>query len=102
MLIVVTFGMYRITDTNRQAKFVVLNSTETLKLSFQVTKKGTENGVQPHQAFLRFYDKSTGEEGIQPVKVGPTGKAKFELVRCATHPFTPNSSTLPTHAVLSY
>lgn len=80
----------RLTDTNRQAKFVVLNSTETLKLSFQVTEKESENGVQPHQAFLRFYDKSTGEEGIQPVKVGPTGKAKFELVRRVAHSSTQN------------
>lgn len=46
--------------------------------------------MQPHQAFLRFYDKSTGEEGIQPVKVGPTGKAKFELVRHVAHSFTQN------------
>ncbi|EIM88923.1 uncharacterized protein STEHIDRAFT_93936 [Stereum hirsutum FP-91666 SS1] len=90
----------QITDTNRQAKFVVLNSTETLKLSFQVTEKGTEKGVQPHQAFLRFYDKSTGEEGIQPVKVGPTGKAKFELNMAKPPPSLPPSGTAPLSVTL--
>jgi len=60
---------------------VVLGTSDTLKLTFQVTEQTTENGVQPHQTFLRFFDSTTGEEGIQPVKVTPSGKAKFELVR---------------------
>jgi len=58
---------------------VVLGSSDTLKLTFQVTDQTTDNGVQPHQTFLRFFDPTTGEEGIQPVKVTPSGKAKFEL-----------------------
>lgn len=37
--------------------------------------------MQPHQTFLRFFDPKTHEEGIQPVRVTPGGKAKFELVR---------------------
>ena len=45
------------------------------------SKNGDGKGVQPHQTFLRFYDPETGEEGIQPVRVGSGGKAKFELVR---------------------
>lgn len=53
-----------------------------MKLTFQVTEQATDNGVQPHQTFLRFFDSTTGEEGIQPVKIAPSGKAKFELVRC--------------------
>ncbi len=71
---------------------VVLGTSDTLKLTFQVTEETTENGVQPHQTFLRFFDSTTGEEGIQPVKVTPSGKAKFELVRsppplcCAIRP----------------
>ena len=44
-------------------------------------EKGT--GVQPHQAFLRFYDSISGEDGIQPVRVMTSGKAKFELVSLA-------------------
>ena len=61
---------------------VKLGPTDTLKLTFQVAEEATDNGVQPHQTFLRFFDSTTGEEGIQPVKIAPSGKAKFELVRC--------------------
>lgn len=51
-----------------------------MKLSFTVIDdENKDEGVQPHQAFLRFWS-DTGEEGIQPVKVAPSGKAKFELV----------------------
>ncbi|KAI0346607.1 oligosaccharyl transferase delta subunit [Trametopsis cervina] len=56
-----------------------LESTDVLKLSFQVVEKDGEKGVQPHQTFLRFYDAATGEEGVQPIRVSSTGKAKFEL-----------------------
>lgn len=61
-----------------------LGPSDTLKFSFQVVAKDGEDskGVQPHQTFVRFYDRRTGEEGVQPVRVGPSGKAKFELV-CA-------------------
>lgn len=62
-------------------KPILLEKTDTLKLTFQVVEKDTGNGVQPHQTFLRFYDKTTGEEGIQPIRVTSGGKAKFELVR---------------------
>ncbi|KDQ58336.1 hypothetical protein JAAARDRAFT_154768 [Jaapia argillacea MUCL 33604] len=58
---------------------VVLGPADTLKLSFQVVEKDDGKGVQPHQTFLRFYDESTGEEGIQPIRVTSGGKAKFEL-----------------------
>lgn len=61
-----------------------LGPADTLKLTFQVAEKATDNGVQPHQTFLRFFDSTTGEEGIQPVKITPSGKAKFELVRPVT------------------
>jgi oligosaccharyltransferase complex subunit delta (ribophorin II) len=60
---------------------ITLGPADTLKLTFQVTEEATDNGVQPHQTFLRFFDSTTGEEGIQPVKITPSGKAKFELVR---------------------
>jgi oligosaccharyltransferase complex subunit delta (ribophorin II) len=60
---------------------VTLDPNDKLKLTFQVAEQGTDNGVQPHQTFLRFFDSTTGEEGIQPVKTTPSGKAKFELVR---------------------
>ena len=62
---------------------IQLGSTDTLKFSFTVVAKdqGEAKGVQPHQTFLRFLDKNSGEEGIVPVRVASTGKAKFELVR---------------------
>lgn len=59
---------------------LTLSQSDVLKLTFQVVEKDTGNGVQPHQTFLRFFDHKTGEEGIQPVRVTPGGKAKFELV----------------------
>ncbi|TFK34474.1 oligosaccharyl transferase delta subunit [Crucibulum laeve] len=58
---------------------VNLTANNVLKLTFQVVDKETGKGVQPHQTFLRFYDEQSGEEGIQPVRVTPGGKAKFEL-----------------------
>ena len=57
-----------------------LSPTDTLKLTFQIVEEDTKAGVRPHQTFLRFYDDVSGEEGIQPVRVTPGGKAKFELV----------------------
>ena len=58
---------------------VNLTQTDTLKLTFQITDKNGK-GVHPHQTFLRFFDAESGEEGIQPVRVTSSGKAKFELV----------------------
>jgi len=56
-----------------------VGKTDTLKLSFTVVDdESDDQGVQPHQAFLRFWSDS-GEEGIQPVKISSSGKAKFEL-----------------------
>ncbi|KAA1472061.1 oligosaccharyl transferase delta subunit [Dentipellis sp. KUC8613] len=60
-------------------KAVELGPSDTLKLTFTVAEKETDKGVQPHQTFLRFYDEATGEEGVQPLKVSASGKAKFEL-----------------------
>jgi oligosaccharyltransferase complex subunit delta (ribophorin II) len=78
---------------------VTLGPSDTLKLTFQVAEQATDNGVQPHQTFLRFFDSTTGEEGIQPVKIAPSGKAKFELVRCfltcATWPAPTNQPSSP-------
>ena len=53
---------------------------ETLKLTFTVFDDGKDQDVMPHQTFLRFYDETTGEEGIQPLRVTSGGKAKFDLV----------------------
>ncbi|KAG8985288.1 hypothetical protein FRB90_004832, partial [Tulasnella sp. 427] len=52
---------------------------ETLKLQFTVFDDEEKREVQPHQTFLRFYDKKTEEEGIVPIKVGRDGKARFSL-----------------------
>jgi len=57
---------------------VKLSDTEILKLAFTIVDDH-DNPVQPHQVFLRFWDRKNGEEGIQPVRVGQNGKAKFEL-----------------------
>jgi len=57
-----------------------LGASDTLKVTFQITENSEGKGVQPHQTFVRFYDSVSGEEGIQPVRVTPGGKAKFELV----------------------
>ena len=57
-----------------------LGQNDILKLSFTIIEIESDQGVQPHQTFLRFYDEETGEEGIQPVRVSSSGKAKFELV----------------------
>ncbi|KIP12146.1 hypothetical protein PHLGIDRAFT_82347 [Phlebiopsis gigantea 11061_1 CR5-6] len=63
---------------------VHLDSTETLKLAFTVVAKDKDpnvesKNVQPHQTFVRFYEKLSGEEGVVPVRVTQNGKAKFEL-----------------------
>lgn len=63
-----------------------LGPSDVLKLTFQVAEAEGGKGVQPHQTFLRFSDEATGEEGVQPVRVTPGGKAKFELVRIPLHP----------------
>lgn len=59
---------------------LTLGPKDTLKLTFQIVEKEEGKGVHPHQTFLRFYDAKSGEEGIQPVRVTASGKAKFELV----------------------
>lgn len=58
---------------------VVVGKTENLRVSFTVLGDDG-NPVRPHQAFLRMVDEKTGEEGIQPVKVGKDGKGKVEIV----------------------
>ena len=60
---------------------VQLGPQDVLRLSFQITEGDGGTGVQPHQAFLRFYDDISGEDGLQPVRVGTNGKGRFELVR---------------------
>jgi hypothetical protein len=70
-----------------------LGVTDTLKFTFQVADETTDKGIQPHQTFLRFFDSTTGEEGIQPVKVLPSGKAKFELV-CLFPQYSQSQPTL--------
>ena len=59
---------------------VQLGPQDVLRVSFQIVEKENGAGVQPHQAFIRFYDNISGEDGVQPIRVGAGGKAKFELV----------------------
>ena len=75
---------HRIPLESKPSTVVDLSQTDILKITFQVIDDKNE-GVQPHQTFLRFYDEKSGEEGIQPVRVTPGGKAKFELV-CHSNP----------------
>ncbi|KAI0250640.1 oligosaccharyl transferase delta subunit [Lactifluus subvellereus] len=79
---------------------VTLGASDTLKLTFQVADQATDKGVQPHQTFLRFFDATTGEEGIQPVKVTPSGKAKFELNMAKPPSSLPPSGAAPLHVSL--
>ncbi|KAN0127136.1 Oligosaccharyltransferase subunit Ribophorin II domain containing protein [Lactarius tabidus] len=79
---------------------IVLGASDTLKFTFQVTEQTTDNGVQPHQTFLRFFDSTTGEEGIQPVKVTSSGKAKFELNMAKPPSSLPPSGDAPLHVSL--
>jgi len=80
---------------------VTLNTTDTLKLTFQVVDESSVQGVQPHQTFLRFYDATTSEEGIQPIRVTPGGKAKFELVMAKPPPiFPPTVQGIPLQVTL--
>ncbi|PPQ89230.1 hypothetical protein CVT25_001309 [Psilocybe cyanescens] len=64
--------------SHKVATPVQISGKDTLKVTFQVVDKDGK-GVQPHQTFLRFYDEKTNEEGIQPIRVTPGGKAKFDL-----------------------
>lgn len=81
----------------QKTESLTLGPSDTLKLTFQVTETEQDNGVQPHQTFLRFYDSVSGEEGIQPVRVTPGGKAKFELVRLF---FLRSNARIPANAFL--
>lgn len=65
-------------DLNESLTTVSVGKSENLRVSFTVL--GDDGApVRPHQAFLRMYDEKTGEEGIQPVKVGKDGKGKVEI-----------------------
>ncbi|KAF8995584.1 oligosaccharyl transferase delta subunit [Cyathus striatus] len=80
MVLESNFALDRVLSlTQKPSPAITLNTTGTLKVTFQVVDKDSGNGVQPHQTFLRFYDAKSGEEGIQPVRVTAGGKAKFEL-----------------------
>ncbi|KAH0826650.1 oligosaccharyl transferase delta subunit [Lanmaoa asiatica] len=74
---------------------LTLGPSDTLKLTFQLTESDQGKGVQPHQTFLRFYDQLSGEEGIQPVRVTPGGKAKFELNMARPPPSLPPTTDRP-------
>ena len=75
---------HRLSLTRKSGAAVKLEGKDTLKITFQVVDKESGKGVQPHQTFLRFFDPKTNEEGIQPVRVTPGGKAKFELVKSSS------------------
>ncbi|TDL22867.1 oligosaccharyl transferase delta subunit [Rickenella mellea] len=77
---------------------ITLHSTDTLKLTFTVQEK--DQGVRPHQTFLRFYDADSGEEGIQPVRVSASGKAKFDLNMARPPLSLPPTTDKPIHVSL--
>ncbi|KAG6335234.1 hypothetical protein ID866_3860 [Astraeus odoratus] len=80
---------------NKKPNPLTLGPSDTLKLTFQITESSEGKGVQPHQTFLRFYDSVSGEEGIQPVRVTPGGKAKFELNMARPPPSLPPTTNRP-------
>ena len=61
---------------------IEVGPADTLKVAFTVVAKDQSEakGVRPHQTFIRFHDKLSGEDGVVPARVGENGKAKFELV----------------------
>jgi len=74
---------------------MAVGPTDSLKLTFQVVEEDGGKGVQPLQTFLRFYDPKTGEEGIQPLRVTPAGKSKFELNMAKPPLSIPPTTTSP-------
>ena len=64
----------------------MLGPWDTIKVSLSIFVKGDGKGYQPHQAFMHFYDKVTGEEGVHPLRVGIGGKTRFEMVSIAYSP----------------
>ncbi|KAF7339811.1 Dolichyl-diphosphooligosaccharide--protein glycosyltransferase subunit 2 [Mycena venus] len=83
---------------------MALGPTDSLKLTFQIMedghKEGVVKGVQPLQTFLRLYDPETKEEGIQPIRVTPAGKAKFELNMAKPPLSLPPTTTTPLQVTL--
>jgi len=80
---------------------LAVGPTDSLKLTFQVVEEGKEGkGVQPLQTFLRFYDPETKEEGIQPLRVTPAGKSKFELNMAKPPLSIPPTTTSPLQVTL--
>ncbi|KAJ7492808.1 oligosaccharyl transferase delta subunit, partial [Mycena latifolia] len=79
---------------------LAVGPTESLKLTFQVIEEDGGKGVQPLQTFLRFYDPKTGEEGIQPLRVTPAGKSKFELIMSKPPLSIPPTTTSPLEVTL--
>jgi hypothetical protein len=86
-LMSITSNQLKRISLSKRTDPVILGTSDTLKLTFQVADHTTDKGLQPHQTFLRFFDSTSGEEGIQPVKVVSSGKAKFELV-CISFQFS--------------
>jgi len=82
------------------SEIVRIGQDDILKLSFQVVDTTTKQGVQPAQAFLRFYDEQSGEEGIQPIRVASSGKAKFDLNMAKPPATLPPTSTAPLKVTL--
>jgi oligosaccharyltransferase complex subunit delta (ribophorin II) len=79
MLSLTLSSLYHSIDVDAALTTVTVGKTENLRVSFTVLgDDGTP--VRPHQAFLRMVDEKTGEEGIQPIKVGKDGKGKVEIV----------------------
>jgi len=77
-----------------------LGNSDVLKLSFQVILDPEDEGVQPHQSFLRLIDPETDEEGILPLRVSSSGKVKYEL-NMAKPPLTlPPTTSSPLQVVL--
>jgi len=89
-----------LSPTEKLSETVTLTQDDTLKLSFQIVDKASGKGVQPEQTFLRFYDEESGEEGIQPVRVTSSGKAKFDLSMAKPPASLPPTSTAPLKVTL--
>ncbi|KAF7339633.1 Dolichyl-diphosphooligosaccharide--protein glycosyltransferase subunit 2 [Mycena sanguinolenta] len=98
---VLTLHTPRVTTYNSAGEGI---RTENLKLTEKplhpMIEEGSTKGVQPLQTFLRFYDPETNEEGIQPLRVTPAGKSKFELNMAKPPLSIPPTTTSPLQVTL--
>ncbi|KAF8257601.1 Oligosaccharyltransferase subunit Ribophorin II-domain-containing protein [Lactarius quietus] len=78
---------------------VVLGASDTLKLTFQVTEQSIDTACnRTRPSYVSSIH--NWRRGIQPIKVAPSGKAKFELNMAKPPSSLPPSGEAPLHVSL--